>query len=100
MSADPTLTRITTGNEHPATADLRDLHPRVEPASRLLQLPPPPAAAGRLGHLAHLVRGAERRAVTRDIPQLRDPLLHRHLHLDRVPARPDRSDTGLRRGSG
>lgn len=89
-----------TGDQHPAAIDIRDLHTRIEPTVRVLQLPAPPAAPRRLGHLPHLLRGAARRPLPRHVPPLRDPLLHHNLHVDRVAAGPHRPDTGLRRGPG
>lgn len=60
-----------------------------------LQLPPPPTPPlPRRGQLNRALR----RANPNNLPHLRDALLHYDLHLDRVPARADRSHPGLCRG--
>ena len=95
----PTLTDLT-GHEHSATPHLGNLHPRLKPPRRLLQLPPPSARPRRLGHLAHIRRAAQRCPFAGHVPPLRNPLLHRHLYLNRVTPRVDRPDPSLRGGPG
>lgn len=40
----------------------------------------------------------QRHALSRNLSPLRDPLLHRHIHLDRITPRPPRPYPGLRTG--
>ena len=69
---------------------------RSAPIQRL-QFPPPPTTP--LPRRRQLNR-ALRCAHPNNLPHLRHALLHHDLHLDRVPARPDRSDPSLRRSIG
>ena len=91
---------VVIGNQHPATTNFRNIHAGIESTVRILQLPPPAAVAGCLKHHQKLVRGTERCPVAGDVPQLRDSLLYRHLHIDGVATRTDRSDTSIRGGAG
>lgn len=95
----PRLTAALLGNEHPAAPHLRDLHTRLQPSRRVLQLPPAAPPARCLGYLPHLLGGAERCPLPSHLPPLCDALLHRHFDLDRVPPGPHRPDSGLRRGA-
>ena len=96
-----TLSPRQTGNQHTTTPHIRDLHPRIQPPGRRLQFPPPAPSSRRLRDFAFFLflgtAATQRRPLTRDLPQLRDALFHRHLDLYRVPPRPPRPHPGLRR---
>ena len=100
----PLLTAFPTGNLGPTTPHLRNLHPRLPPPHRLLQLPPPPPSPLPRLHLLKLINlphlRTQRRPLPRNLPTLRNALLHNNFHLDRIPPRSHRPNPSLRRSSG
>jgi len=99
------LTIFPTGNLRPTTPHLRNLHPRLSPPRRLLQLPTPPSSPIPRLHLLNLKHllphlRTQRRPLPRNIPPLRNPLLHHNLHIYRIPSRFDRPNPSLCRSSG
>jgi hypothetical protein len=101
----PLLTVFPTGNLRPTTPHLRNLHPRLPPPHRLLQLPPPPPSPLprlhflNLKHYSHHLIRTQRRPIPRNLSTLRNPLLHHNLHQYRIPSRSDRSNPSLRRST-
>lgn len=65
-----------------------------------MQFPPAAPSARGIGDVAVLVRAAQRRPLARDIPQLRDPLFHRHIDVHRVTPGLAGPHPGICRGSG
>src|SRR5271170_6935390 len=113
-SSSPTTTRQekrtnirTTGNKRPTTPHLRNLHPRLQPLSRFLQLPAPPSPAllaiNTLPLSQHQLpyrrrtSAFKRRPLSNNLPPLCNPLFHHHQHIHRIPARAHRFDTSIRR---
>ena len=86
---------LMTGHEYTTTVDLGNIHPRLKPPARRLQLPPSPSPTRRFGHIALLRRAAQRCPLARDLPTLRDPLLYRYLYLYRVTPCAHRPDPGI-----
>ena len=90
------LTLPRAGHSSPTTPNRRDLHSRLRPPQQQLQLPAPPAPARSLNTASRI----QRRALARHLPPLRNPLLHRHLHLDRKPPSPPGPHPRFRREPG
>ena len=97
-STSPLLTPNRTGYRRPATPHLRNLHSRLRPSAQQLQLPAS-SSAPRLQLLLHR-QHPHRQPLARDIPSLRDAVLHPDQYFYRITARAPRFDPGLCRGAG
>jgi hypothetical protein len=97
------------GNKRPTTPHLRNLHPRLPPYPRLLQLPTPPAhslfAVNTLPQRQHQfpnirrTSALQRRPLSNNLPALRNALFHHHLYIHRVPPRAHRLNTSICRSA-
>ena len=100
------ITNDLSGHLRAAAPNLRDIHLSRQPPIKRLQFPPsasPPTI--RLFHFHHLyllaplIPATHRPPHPRNLPTLRDPLLHPNLHLHRVSPCASRPDPSLRRSA-